>query len=117
MDFMDGKTPVKIAIVDDDSSVRRTLELLISRTQGLQLAGSFEDAHAALKKIPAAQPQVVLMDIRMSGLSGVECARQLKRSLPAAKIIMVPQVQSPRSVAGSSAISITSSQIQSQTGT
>jgi len=86
---MDEKTPLRIAIVDDDASVRRTLELFIGRTEGMQVVGSFADAQAALQGIPAAQPQVVLMDIRMPGMSGIECTRRLKRVLPATKVLMV----------------------------
>ena len=78
-----------IAVVDDDPSVRQTLERFIQRNEGLQFAGAFKDAPSALLDLPAITPQVVLMDIRMPGLSGIDCARRLKRVLPATKIIMV----------------------------
>ena len=55
----------------------------------MRLAGDYPDAEAALKEIPSRRPDVVLMDINLPGLNGVECVRQLKSSLPAIQFLML----------------------------
>ncbi len=81
--------PIKVAVVDDDEGIRTSLAALIRRAPSLRLAGDYADAEAALKEIPRRPPDVVLMDINLPGLNGVECARQLKAALPQIQILML----------------------------
>ena len=81
--------PIKVAIVDDDDGIRTSLATLIRRAPALRLVGDYADAEAALKEIPHRTPDVVLMDINLPGLNGVECVRQLKTSLPAVQFLML----------------------------
>ena len=81
--------PIKVAIVDDDDGIRTSLATLIRRAPALRLVGDYADAEAALKEIPHRTPDVVLMDINLPGLNGVECVRQLKISLPAVQFLML----------------------------
>ena len=81
--------PIKVAIVDDDDGIRTSLATLIRRAPSLRLVGDYADAEAALKEIPHRPPDVVLMDINLPGLNGVECVRQLKSSLPAVQFLML----------------------------
>ena len=80
---------IKVAIVDDDEGIRSSLATLIRRAPTLRLAGEFPDAETALKEIPRRPPDVVLMDINLPGLNGVECVRQLKAALPATQFLML----------------------------
>jgi len=81
--------PIKVAIVEDDEGIRSSLGALIRRSPVLQFAGDYPDAEAALKEIPCHPPDVVLMDINLPGLDGVECVRQLKSALPAVQFLML----------------------------
>src|SRR5437899_780920 len=81
--------PIKVAIVEDDEGIRSSLGALIRRAPALRLAGDYPDAESAIKEIPRRPPDVVLMDINLPGLNGVECVRQLKSSLPAVQFLML----------------------------
>jgi len=81
--------PIKVAIVDDDEGIRTSLASLIRRASTMRLAGDYADAETALKEIPRQQPDVVLMDINLPGMNGVECVRQLKAALPDVQFLML----------------------------
>ena len=80
---------LKVAIVEDDLRWRTNLELLLRETEGLQLVGSFRTGEDAVAELPARRPQVVLMDINLPKMSGVECTRQLRAILPEIQIVML----------------------------
>ena len=80
---------IKVAIVDDDEGIRSGLATLIRRASNLRLLGDYPDAETALKEIPRHPPDVVLMDINMPGMKGVECVRQLKATLPEVQFLML----------------------------
>ena len=69
---------ITVCIVDDNKDIRSALEQIIIMSDGYRLLGSFSSAEEALEKIPALHPQVVLMDINLGGMSGIECVRKLK---------------------------------------
>lgn len=80
---------IKVAIVDDDEGIRTSLAALIRRASALKLAGDYPDAETALKEIPRHPPDVVLMDINLPGIKGVECVRQLKSAMPGVQFLML----------------------------
>src|SRR6266404_659220 len=86
---LDQDMPIKVAIVEDDEGIRSSLGALIRRASALRLAGDYPDAESAIKEIPRRPPDVVLMDINLPGLNGVECVRQLKSALPAVQFLML----------------------------
>ncbi|HSC38920.1 MAG TPA: response regulator transcription factor [Chitinophagaceae bacterium] len=69
---------ITVCIVDDNKDIRSALEQIIFMSEGYQMLGSFPSAEDAIDKIPALKPQVVLMDINLGGMSGIECVRRLK---------------------------------------
>jgi DNA-binding NarL/FixJ family response regulator len=79
----------RVAVVEDDSALRRTIAAFINRAPGHCCAGAFPDAETALAEIPHLKPDVVLMDIGLPGMSGIECVAALKELLPATPIIML----------------------------
>jgi DNA-binding NarL/FixJ family response regulator len=81
--------PIKVAIVEDDEGIRTSLATMVRRASSLRWAGDYSDAETALKEIPRRPPDVVLMDINLPGINGVECVRQLKSSLPAVQFLML----------------------------
>jgi DNA-binding NarL/FixJ family response regulator len=85
----DPALQIKVAIVDDDEIIRSSLVSLIRRAPNLKFVGDFPNAETALKEIPGRSPDVVLMDINLPGLNGVECVRQLKTLLPDVQFLML----------------------------
>lgn len=80
---------IRVSIVEDDTRLRESLTVLVSGAEGLRFVSSFSSAEAALKGIPVDKPNVVLMDINLPRMSGIECASKLKDSRPALQIIML----------------------------
>jgi len=80
---------IKVGIVEDNKTLREGFETLINRTSGLQCVCTCTTVAEALRKIPKAHPDVVLMDIQLPDKSGVECTAQVKELLPSVHIIIV----------------------------
>ena len=84
---------ISVSIVEDDARVRASLAKLIDSTQGFRCVSNHSSAEDALKEIPKFKPNVVLMDINLPGINGVECSRQLKPQMPGTQIIMLTVYQ------------------------
>jgi DNA-binding NarL/FixJ family response regulator len=80
---------VAVSIVEDDPQARKIIAGWISRASGFRLAGDWGDAESALKLLPEKKPDVVLMDINLPGMNGVEAVRRLKPVLPATQFVML----------------------------
>jgi DNA-binding NarL/FixJ family response regulator len=80
---------LRVAIVEDDPRWRANLEVLLRETEGLECIGSYPSGEAAVADLPRRRPQVVLMDINLPKMSGVECTRQLRALLPEVQIVML----------------------------
>jgi DNA-binding NarL/FixJ family response regulator len=81
--------PIKVSIVEDDEGIRASFVALIRRASALRLVGDYADAETALQEIPGHPPEVVLMDINLPGMNGVECVRQLKSVSPEIQFLML----------------------------
>ena len=81
--------PITVAIVEDDPCIRESLMVLINGTPGFRCVGGFANAESALLRLPEVNPEVILMDIFLPKLSGIECVRQLKTRLPSVQIVML----------------------------
>ena len=73
---------IPVAIVEDNNDIRLALEQIIEMSDYCELAGSCINGEEALIKIPILNPKVVLMDISLGGISGIEVVRELKVSYP-----------------------------------
>ena len=80
---------IKVSIVEDNDEIREGLSVLISGSDGFQCVATYPTAENALKYLPAHKPDVVLMDIQLPGMSGIECVRELKQRLPDLQIMML----------------------------
>jgi DNA-binding NarL/FixJ family response regulator len=92
------QTKIQVAIVDDDDRLRANLVQAVERFAGCCCVGQFASGEAALEGIPSLPVDVVLMDINMSGMSGIECVRQLKAAHPDLEFIMLTVYQDTDSV-------------------
>lgn len=81
--------PIKVAIVEDDEQVRENLATLIRETEGYECIGTFGSGEQALEEMPRRAPHVVLMDVNLPGMSGVECVRLLKSQTPELQVVML----------------------------
>lgn len=80
---------IRVAIVEDSKTIRESLTHYVQTDPECQCVFSCATAEEALEDIPKHQPEVVLMDIQLPKQSGIECAAQIKKMLPAIQIIMV----------------------------
>jgi DNA-binding NarL/FixJ family response regulator len=80
---------IGVAIVEDDVPAREILAGWIRNADGFRCAGEFDDAETALAKLPHEKPSVVLFDINLPGMNGIECVRKLKPRLPDTQFVMV----------------------------
>jgi DNA-binding NarL/FixJ family response regulator len=83
------KPPIQVALVEDDPEIRANLAHRVGRSPAFRLLRSYSDAESALADLPRHPPDVVLMDINLPGIDGVECVRQLKLKMPAVQFIML----------------------------
>lgn len=81
--------PTTIAIVEDNAAVRAELERILRTTTDYRCLCVCPDGRKALELIPQFKPQVVLMDIELPDVSGIECTRRLKELLPDMQILML----------------------------
>lgn len=81
--------PITVAIVEDNDQLRGTLARVISRAEGFKCVSHYATAEAALAGLLKDDPEVVLMDINLPGINGVECVRQLKQLAPKIQAVML----------------------------
>ncbi|HEY1107636.1 MAG TPA: response regulator transcription factor [Opitutaceae bacterium] len=81
--------PISVSIIEDDSGLRETLTALLNGSEGFRCLGAYATGEKGLAGILADKPDVVLMDINLPGMSGIECVAKLKARLPALHVLML----------------------------
>jgi DNA-binding NarL/FixJ family response regulator len=82
-------TKIRVFVTDDHALVRMGLITLLQMENDLDVVGEAEDGRTALKKIQQLKPDVVVMDLMMPGMDGIEATRQLQDLLPSAKTLIL----------------------------
>jgi DNA-binding NarL/FixJ family response regulator len=80
---------ITAAIVEDDAPARKIFASWINRAEGFRCLAEYGDAESAIVALPDLRPQVVLNDINLPGVNGVECVRRLKPLLPQTQFVML----------------------------
>lgn len=83
------KQAITVAVVEDDAGLRKSLRLMLERDPGMCCVAVFSSAEAAWDGVPGLKPDVVLMDIKLPGASGVKCVARLATQLPSTHFIML----------------------------
>jgi DNA-binding NarL/FixJ family response regulator len=80
---------ITVSIVEDNEQLRTTLARVIGRAEGFRCLSQYGDAESALEGLPKDAPEVVLMDINLPAMNGVECVRRLKQAAPNIQVVML----------------------------
>ena len=80
---------IKVSLVEDSDQLRGTMARVVGRAEGFECVSQYANAEDAVESLPKDKPNVVLMDINLPGMNGVECVRKLKQSLPETQVIML----------------------------
>jgi len=80
--------PIKLLIYEDNSRLRQSLELLLSEGSGFEVLGAFPDCDNAKNQVSKLEPDLVVMDIDMPGIGGIEGVKIIKSNFPEVKIVM-----------------------------
>jgi DNA-binding NarL/FixJ family response regulator len=80
---------ISVSIVDDDTKLRQSIATFINGSPGFKCVSAYGSAEAALKGLPVSRPHVVLMDINMGEMNGIDCVEQLKLKAPELQVLML----------------------------
>lgn len=81
--------PISVSIVEDNDNLRGTLAKVVGRTEGFRFVSDYASAEDALAGLPKARPDVVLMDINLPQMNGIECVSRLKQQMPKTQVLML----------------------------
>jgi two-component system response regulator DevR len=80
---------IRVMLCDDHELVRRGLISVLEDAGGIEVVGEAGDADAALKAVESSRPDVVIMDVRLPGRSGIEACREIRSAFPDTKVLML----------------------------
>ncbi len=86
---MNKVSDIQIVLIEDDMVIRESFEYLLNEEEGCNVIGTFSDAESAIKSVAALSPDVILLDIQLPGLSGLEALPKLKDTAPDAAVIIL----------------------------
>lgn len=86
-------TSIKVSLVEDHRATRESLLAYLGRARGLKCLRAYATGEEALAGLPAEAPDVVLMDINLPGMNGIECVAKLKEVLPRTQVLMLTTYQ------------------------
>ncbi len=85
----DSSTPVRVLIVDDQALVRMGFRMVLDAEPGIEVVGEAADGRAAVERTGALAPDIVLMDVRMPGMDGIDATAEIVARHPATRVIVL----------------------------
>ena len=85
--------PILVAIVEDNRGMREGFVAMLDQAPGMRCVSASATGEEALQSIPAAKPDVALVDIHLPGMDGIECVAKLKEQLPTLQILMLTRYE------------------------
>src|SRR5262245_55143911 len=82
-------TPIRVVLADDHALVRAGIRALLSGIDGVEVVGEAQDGHEVLRLVDKLRPRLVLMDIAMPGLNGLEATARIVKGYPGTAVIIV----------------------------
>ena len=86
---MENKAPIKVVMIEDDETIRTGFTYLINNSEKYRVVNSYANAEQAIAKIIADEPQVILLDIELPGMKGIDALPKLKQLLPKTHVLML----------------------------
>src|SRR3954452_14505556 len=80
---------ITVSIVDDEKELRQSITTFVNGSPGFRCLSTYSTAETALKGLPVDKPRVVLMDINLGGMNGIECVERLKAIAPEMQVLML----------------------------
>jgi DNA-binding NarL/FixJ family response regulator len=80
---------IRVSIIEDDAALRKAIRERIDGDRRFDIVSDYASAEAAIKQLPQDQPDVVLSDINLPGMSGIDCVRKLKPLMPKTQFVML----------------------------
>lgn len=84
-----GEPPIRVLLVDDHAVVRGGLQALLDREPGVEVVGEAEDGEQAVRAADRLRPDVILMDLEMPGIGGIEATRRIAEAHPNTKVVVL----------------------------
>src|SRR5881394_2844448 len=81
--------PITISIVEDNRGTTKHLKTLLNGDPNLRCLADYSNGEAAILSVPVEKPDVLLVDINLPGMSGIECVQKLKQKMPSLQILML----------------------------
>ena len=81
--------PVRVLIVDDQPPFREASRMVVEMTEGFEVAGEAENGEAAVEMVAALQPDLVLMDVQMPGIDGLEATRRIMKGSDPPRVLVL----------------------------
>ncbi len=95
-----GAPRVRLFLVDDHAIVRAGIKALLAHHAGFEVVGEADNGEEALLRVREAAPDVVLLDLSLPGMNGIETARAMKRLQPSARLVALSMHEDPEYVQG-----------------
>jgi len=92
--------PITLFLVDDHAVVRAGIRMLLNANDNIAVIGEAESGEEALERAPGLDPQIVLLDLSLPGMNGIETARELRELLPKARFVALSMHEDPEYVQG-----------------
>src|SRR5262245_46076185 len=88
-----GRHPIRVVLADDSPQARRTLETAIARSPRFDVVGTAATGEEAIELVDRLRPDLVVLDVRMPGIGGIEATRRIARRRPGTVVVLVSALE------------------------